>query len=248
MTNLADSPLIYSQPSAAPLEDAAVDMFSLPADRIVCTVHGATKTRRARAYHPLGRPPGSSYEFSPIGQAPLNNTLVMLYVPRRSAVYAGIIRMMSKYRRCCSSTTTCAREKMTPGEEDDYDEVEVQGRVEAAAERIRGWGRAGEWREGEQWMEDALIGLVKGDKDMERKLALNLSSATAITRWRKSWGAHADVKDALSMVSAAGTSPRPSGAGALSEMDETHLSSEAVSGSLKIDIHDDMRLTNERVK
>lgn len=55
---------------------------------------------------------------------------------------------------------------MTPGEEDDYDEVEVQGRVEAAAERIRGWGRAGEWREGEQWMEDALIGLVKGDKDM----------------------------------------------------------------------------------
>lgn len=42
------------------------------------------------------------YTEDELNSAPLNNTLVMLYVPRRSAVYAGIIRMMSKYRRWCA--------------------------------------------------------------------------------------------------------------------------------------------------
>ena len=49
---------------------------------------------------------------------------------------------------------------------DNIEDSDSEKRREEAAERIRGWGRAGQWREGEEWMEDVLVGIVKGEKDI----------------------------------------------------------------------------------
>jgi len=50
-----------------------------------------------------------------------------------------------------------------PADEDDYAELNMDGRVMDAEKTIRDWGEAGEWRAGEEWMEDALIRIVKSE-------------------------------------------------------------------------------------
>ncbi|KAF8195067.1 hypothetical protein BJ912DRAFT_1021317 [Pholiota molesta] len=117
------------------------------------------------------------YTEDELEPTPLDGTTVTLYVPRPSAVYAGILRMMLKYRKFCSERyklqsdlellvcyNLLGLKKMSAG--DDIEDSELEKRSEEAAERIRGWGRAGQWREGEEWMEDALVGIVKGEKDI----------------------------------------------------------------------------------
>ena len=72
---------------------------------------------------------------------------------------------MLKYRKFCSERyklqsdlellvyyNLLGLKKMSAGE--DIEDSEFEQRSEEAAERIRGWGRAGQWREGEEWMED----------------------------------------------------------------------------------------------
>ncbi|KAI4525033.1 hypothetical protein K525DRAFT_252679 [Schizophyllum commune Loenen D] len=117
------------------------------------------------------------YTEDELEPTPLDGTTATLYVPRPSAVYAGILRMMRKYRKFCSERyklqsdlelliyyNLLGFEKMSAG--DDIEDSEFEKRSAEAAERIRGWGRAGQWREGEEWMEDALVGIVKGEKDI----------------------------------------------------------------------------------
>ncbi|KAJ8455315.1 hypothetical protein ONZ45_g18980 [Pleurotus djamor] len=55
-------------------------------------------------------------------------------------------------------------EKVPAGHE--IEDMEMEKRSEEAVGRVRGWGRAGEWREGEEWMEDVIVGFVKGEKDL----------------------------------------------------------------------------------
>ncbi|KAJ8508943.1 hypothetical protein ONZ45_g8841 [Pleurotus djamor] len=118
------------------------------------------------------------YTQDELETAPLEGTPVMIYVPRPSAVYAGIMRMMFKYRKFCAEQyklqsdlsmlvyyNLLGLEKVPAGHETIEDAV-MEKRSEAAVERVRGWGRAGEWREGEEWMEDALVGFAMGEKAM----------------------------------------------------------------------------------
>ncbi|KAI5833546.1 hypothetical protein K523DRAFT_361038 [Schizophyllum commune Tattone D] len=136
----------------------------------------ATDCYRLQCIHlvPASLPGYTEDELEP---TPLDGTTATLYVPRPSAVYAGILRMMRKYRKFCSERyklqsdlelliyyNLLGFEKMSAG--DDIEDSEFEKRSAEAAERIRGWGRAGQWREGEEWMEDALVGIVKGEKDI----------------------------------------------------------------------------------
>ncbi|KAL1762251.1 hypothetical protein FB107DRAFT_199389 [Schizophyllum commune] len=147
----------------------------------------ATDCYRLQCIHlvPASLPGYTEDELEP---TPLDGTTATLYVPRPSAVYAGILRMMLKYRKFCSERyklqsdlellvyyNLLGLKKMSAG--DDIEDSEFEKRSEEAAERIRGWGRAGQWREGEEWMEDALVGIVKGEKDMA---TLPHSGSTAV--------------------------------------------------------------------
>ncbi|KAI5892401.1 uncharacterized protein SCHCODRAFT_02688773 [Schizophyllum commune H4-8] len=99
---------------------------------------------------------------------------VEIHIPRPSAVYAGIIRMMLKYPKFCAERyklqsdleLLCSHDLLGLKLGEDDEAPYVDKRCEDAVERIRAWGTAGEWREGEEWVEDALIGIVEGEKDM----------------------------------------------------------------------------------
>jgi hypothetical protein len=43
-----------------------------------------------------------------------------------------------------------------------WEELEVDRRIDDAVQIVKGWGCSGEWREGEEWMGDALAAVVKG--------------------------------------------------------------------------------------
>ncbi|KAI0712396.1 hypothetical protein C8Q76DRAFT_676939 [Earliella scabrosa] len=111
---------------------------------------------------------------------PLRNSLVTLYAPRPSAVYAGIFRMMLKYRRHCAERRVLQSDlellvnynllgldnvKGFAMEASD-EALGMNKRIEAAVERIRSWGKAGEWRPGEEWIEELLVAVVKGETDI----------------------------------------------------------------------------------
>ncbi|TRM68142.1 hypothetical protein BD626DRAFT_581057 [Schizophyllum amplum] len=93
-----------------------------------------------------------------------------MYVPRTSAVYAGIFRMMLKYRLHCVERYRLESDlellvgynllRQEKGE--TYDDMDK--RREHAVERIRSWGRNGEWRKEEEWVEDLLVAIVKGEQ------------------------------------------------------------------------------------
>ncbi|KIY65958.1 hypothetical protein CYLTODRAFT_399616 [Cylindrobasidium torrendii FP15055 ss-10] len=99
-------------------------------------------------------------------------------IPRASAVYAGMIRMMSKYVRWTSERYKLQSDlelsvnyhllkiEKIPIDEEEMEMLDLDLRVKEAEENIRAWGRAGEWRQGEEWMEDALIGIVNGEGDI----------------------------------------------------------------------------------
>ncbi|EPQ55148.1 hypothetical protein GLOTRDRAFT_121418 [Gloeophyllum trabeum ATCC 11539] len=121
--------------------------------------------------------PLPGYTEDDLEPAPLDGTSLTMYVPRPSAVYAGILRMMLKYPRWCAEQyklqadlellvyyNMLGPEKMSAGYE--LEEREMDRRGMEAAEPVRGWGREGQWREGEEWMEDALVGIVTGEKDI----------------------------------------------------------------------------------
>jgi len=96
-----------------------------------------------------------------------------ILVPRPSAVYASVLRMMRRYPTH-SSTWTVLRADVamlivyhlmgyTPETiSDEDDEEDEDRRSEAAAETIREWGLRKEWGEGDGWMEEALFGLMRG--------------------------------------------------------------------------------------
>lgn len=100
-------------------------------------------------------------------------------VPRASAVYSGIVRMMSKYVLYSAERYKLQSDlellvnyhllmiEKFPTDEEGMKMLGVEKRVKEAEEKIRAWGRAGEWREGEEWIEDALVGIMSGREDME---------------------------------------------------------------------------------
>ena len=119
-----------------------------------------------------------------------------LFVPRQSAVYACILRIIATYPRSNSpvrGSLTAELELLinynllklplgyrTPDDDnggadddDDEDDDEGQGlsdlneRVEKAVCTVRNWGAVGEWRDGEEWMQDTLIAIIRGSGDID---------------------------------------------------------------------------------
>lgn len=53
-----------------------------------------------------------------------------------------------------------------PGEQ-SWKDLEMDRRINSAVQSVQKWGMDGEWREGEEWMEDALVALLRGDGIIE---------------------------------------------------------------------------------
>ncbi|RPD55651.1 hypothetical protein L226DRAFT_617047 [Lentinus tigrinus ALCF2SS1-7] len=133
-----------------------------------------TDPLRIQSIHlmPASLPGYTEDELEPI---PLDKTEVILYIPRPSAVYAGILRMMRKYRLFCPERYRLQSDLellvnynllgLDRGyvADEDCEALGMDQRIQHAVERIRGWGKAGEWRPGEESVEDLLVGVVKGD-------------------------------------------------------------------------------------
>jgi len=95
-----------------------------------------------------------------------------ILVPRPSAVYASLMRMMLRYP---TNSITWSVLEVDVSQlvlyhllgytletiSDEEDEEEENRRIDAAVDTIREWGRQEEWGE-EEWMEDVLSRVVRG--------------------------------------------------------------------------------------
>jgi hypothetical protein len=104
-------------------------------------------------------------------------------VPRASAVYASIIRLMATYPRSNwpVRTTLCAELEMYFNHhllglpagslkcetDEEWAALEIDRRMIEAVCQIRTWGINEEWRTGEEWIEDALVAIAKERGDIE---------------------------------------------------------------------------------
>ncbi|KAI0808918.1 hypothetical protein BC629DRAFT_1282336 [Irpex lacteus] len=103
-------------------------------------------------------------------------------MPRLSAVYAALFRILASYRRkghVCSSLTAelellvnCDLLGLSLGyhvPEDDkgWDEPNMRAREKNAVCMLRNWATGGEWRDGEEWVGDALVAIVRGSGDLD---------------------------------------------------------------------------------
>ncbi|KAJ7222315.1 hypothetical protein GGX14DRAFT_176097 [Mycena pura] len=94
-------------------------------------------------------------------------------VPTAPAVYASILRMMLQYDRFDPVVVELSSQLseligyhllgLKDGyiEEEDWERWEVDRRIEDAVHVVRAWGMDQVWRDGEQWMGDALAEMVK---------------------------------------------------------------------------------------
>jgi hypothetical protein len=96
-----------------------------------------------------------------------------ILVPRPSAVYASLLRIMLRYPPDSMTWSVLLADisllmlyhlmGYTLETVSDDDEEDEDRRTEAALETVREWGVRKEWADGEVWMESALCGLVRGD-------------------------------------------------------------------------------------
>jgi hypothetical protein len=99
----------------------------------------------------------------------LSSRCKSVLVPTQPAIYAGIMRMMLRYPRFCSSMYTLRSDlseligyhmwrfhdgHVDPDEEDEWS-------ADDAACIVRSWNLDRVWREGEEWMGDILVEVVR---------------------------------------------------------------------------------------
>ncbi|TDL15806.1 hypothetical protein BD410DRAFT_796009 [Rickenella mellea] len=104
-----------------------------------------------------------------------------IYVPRPPAVYASIIRVMLKYPRYCATRTVLDSDLselvgynllglecgyVDPKDEELWQALQIDRRISEAVCIVVQWGCDHAWREGEEWMGDALAGVVQGNVDI----------------------------------------------------------------------------------
>ena len=104
-----------------------------------------------------------------------------ILVPRPSAVYASLIRMMAKYPRYCSTRTVLASDLselvgynfldlqlgyIDPEDEELWEKLDVDGRIHRAVAQVRQWSWDEEWREGEEWIGDVLASIIDATVDI----------------------------------------------------------------------------------
>ncbi|THH15917.1 hypothetical protein EW146_g4641 [Bondarzewia mesenterica] len=111
--------------------------------------------------------------------SPTSRTLL---VPQSTTVYASILRAMAAYPRWSPTRQTLESNlseligynlyDLQGGYVDIDDDdlchlLEVDRRVKDAIQVVKGWGWAGKWRDGEEWMDDALVAVVAGTGEFE---------------------------------------------------------------------------------
>lgn len=131
--------------------------------------------------------PASFASFLPseLYPAPNHKPLSLpIFIPRAPALYSCLIRIMSRYPRNWRARGTLGAQlemyihyhlsgfRLEDGYVDVDDEelckrLNVDGHVADAIALVRGWSCGGEWREGEEWMGDALVALLSGKGDIE---------------------------------------------------------------------------------
>ncbi|KAI0089704.1 hypothetical protein BDY19DRAFT_888854 [Irpex rosettiformis] len=105
-----------------------------------------------------------------------------LSVPRPSAVYACLLRIMASYPRRNSPVRGYLEAELEllvnyhlidlqigyldSEDEESWDALGMDAKVENAACTVSSWGAAGEWRCGEEWMGDALVAIIRGNGDV----------------------------------------------------------------------------------
>lgn len=107
---------------------------------------------------------------------------LFILVPSEPSVYASILRMMLRYPRYGSTRTILASDlseligyhlmDLQGGFVDPYDDaqweiLEVDRRIRDAIATVRRWNEDSVWREGEEWIGDALVKVVSGAGKIE---------------------------------------------------------------------------------
>lgn len=130
--------------------------------------------------------PASFASFTPSELYPAPNhtfSSLPILIPQAPALYSSLVRIMSRYPRNSPARKTLAAQlemfinyhllgfRLEDGYVDMDDEelckeLDVDGRIAAAIALVHGWSCDGEWREGEEWMGDALIALLSGKGDI----------------------------------------------------------------------------------
>jgi hypothetical protein len=102
--------------------------------------------------------------------------------PSPIAVFASILRMMLRYPRCCPTRSTLETDLseligyhlydlqdgyVNIDDEELCEALEVDRRVDDAVQTVKSWGWDRKWREGEDWMGDALVRVVQGSADLD---------------------------------------------------------------------------------
>lgn len=103
---------------------------------------------------------------------------IKVLVPRPSAVYGWILRMMLKYPRYCSVRTVLDSDLselvsyhlldvqegyVNPDENPElWEELRMEGRMSSACEVVKQWTQNREWRDGEEGFGELLEGVISG--------------------------------------------------------------------------------------
>ncbi|KAL4250063.1 hypothetical protein ABKN59_004914 [Abortiporus biennis] len=110
-----------------------------------------------------------------------NSRCSSILIPRPSAVYASLIRMMLRYPQYCSTRTVLESDiselvgyhllsmddgYADPEDDEEWEELEVDNRSSEALQLVRQWSVDEEWREGEEWIGDALAAILNGTGDI----------------------------------------------------------------------------------
>jgi hypothetical protein len=129
----------------------------------------------------------SSFSLSELTPAPRLTSLASprchtVLVPRPSAVYASILRMMLRYKQYCPTRSVLKSDLseligynlydlqggyVDVDDEELCEQLQVDRRIDDAVQYVKEWGWNGEWREGEEWMGDVLCAVVRGPGDIE---------------------------------------------------------------------------------
>ena len=88
---------------------------------------------------------------------------------------------MTKYPQYCATRTVLASDLselvsydflnlqggyIDPGDDALWKELDIDGRIERAVALVHQWSLDGEWREGEEWIGEALVGVIDGSVDI----------------------------------------------------------------------------------
>lgn len=104
-----------------------------------------------------------------------------ILVPRRVPTYVSLIRMMSLYHQHCTTRTLLSSDLselvgydllglqggyVDPDDSEQWEQLDIEGRIRRAVSDVRQWAWDEEWREGEEWICDALVWIVEGTADI----------------------------------------------------------------------------------